>query len=166
MGASGVIRNNTVTDFLSIAPNPVLGPVGSAGILVFDTAGVGNPPSRPNGPVTTQPVLVEGNALVNNAGGVDLFRADGSRAVNNQIECAGIGGFSNEGGIGLAGNNLAAINNRVSDSPVGINLIANPTFGIANDTKVIANRISGAATPINEQAGVTATKQHANKIFP
>jgi len=31
---------------------------------------------------------------------------------------------------------------------------------------VIANRISGAAIPINEQVGVTGTKQHANKISP
>ena len=35
VGASGTIQHNTVTDFLSVAPNAVLGPVGSAGILVF-----------------------------------------------------------------------------------------------------------------------------------
>jgi hypothetical protein len=116
--------------------------------------------------VTTQPVLVEGNILLNNAGGVDMFRADGSRAVNNLIECAGVGGFANEGGISLSGNNLGAVNNRVSNSPVGIHLIANPTLGIASDGKVIANRISVAAVPILEQAGVTGTKQQANKIFP
>ena len=166
VGASGAIQHNTVTDFLSVVPNPVLGSVGSAGILVFDTAGVGNPPSRPNGPVTTQPVLVEGNTLMNNAGGVDMFLAEGSRAVNNVIECTGIGSFSNEGGISLSGNNLGAVNNRISNSPLGINLLANPTLGVADYAKVIANRISGAAIPINEQAGVTSTKQHSNKISP
>ena len=72
--------------------------------------------------------------------------------------------LSNEGGISLSGNNLGAINNRISNSPVGINLLANPTLGVASDTKVIANRISGAAIFINEQVGVSGTKQHANKI--
>src|SRR5262249_10902766 len=132
VGASGVIRNNTVRDFLSVTQNPVVGPVGSMGILVFDTSGVGNPPNRPNGPVTTQPVLVEGNTLLNNAGGVDMFLADGSRVVNNVIECADVGSFSNEGGIALSGDDLGAINNHVSNSSVGVNLLANPTLGIAN----------------------------------
>jgi hypothetical protein len=166
VGASGAIQHNTITDFLSVAPSPVLGPVGSAGVLVFDTTGVGNPSNRPNGPVTTQPVLVEGNTLLNNAGGVEMFRADGSRAVNNVIECAVVGSFSNEGGISLSGKNLGAVNNRILSRSVGVNLLANPTLGVARDAKVIANRISGAATPIGEQVGVTGTKQYANKISP
>jgi len=95
-----------------------------------------------------------------------MFRADGSRAVNNVIECTDIGSFSNEGGISLSGNNLGAVNNHISKSPIGINLFANPTLGIASDAKVIANRISGVATPINEQVGVTGTEQQANKISP
>jgi nitrous oxidase accessory protein NosD len=167
VGASGVVKHNTVKDFLSVVPNPVLGPIGSAGIQVFDTAGVGNPPIRPNGPVVAQPVLVQGNRLVNNAVGVSLFKADGSVAIGNHIE-GGYAGteISNIGGIGLAGNNVAAIHNRISNSPVGINLFAHPVLGTAHDAKVIRNRICGSTTPINFQVGVTGTKLQGNKISP
>jgi hypothetical protein len=110
---------------------------------------------------------VEGNRLVNNAAGLSLFVADGSLAVNNRIE----GGpaaidLVNIGGVGLSGNNVAAIANRVSDTPVGVNLFANPTLGTANNAKVNANWICGSAIPINIQAGVTGAALHGNKISP
>ncbi len=162
VGASGEVRHNTISNCLSVGSNPILGPVSSAGVLVFNTGSVGIRP-----PVTAQPVLVEDNTLVNNLGGVDLFTADGSRAVNNHIEGGGTGiGLANEGGIALSGNNVGAINNRISGSNVGVNLLANPVLGTASNAKVIANRISASTTPINVQPGVTGTKQHANKISP
>jgi len=164
-GASGQVRDNTIRDFLSVGFNSVLGSFGSAGILVFDIASRDRA-LRPNGAAVARPVLVEGNVLANNASGIDLLVADGSRAVNNVIECTDVGSFSNEGAISVSGNNLGAINNHIFNSSIGVNLLANPTLGVAGDVKVIANRISGAAIPITEQAGVTGTKQHANKISP
>jgi len=167
VGASGIIRNNTVRDFLSVTQNPVVGPIGSVGIMVFDTSGVGNPPSRPNGPIAAQRVLVENNRLVNNAVGVSLFMADGSLAVNNRIEGVPAGiELANAGAVGLSGNNVGAVRNRISNSPVGINLFANPTLGTANNATVIKNRICGSAIPINIQSGASASKLSGNKLTP
>jgi hypothetical protein len=167
VGASGVIRNNNIRDFLSVTQNPVLGPIGSVGVMVFDTSGVGNPPSRPNGPVVAQPVRVEGNRLVNNAVGVSLFVADGSMAVNNRIEGGPVGtDLANVGGIGLSGNNVGAIRNRISNNPVGVTLFANPTLGTANNPAVIKNRICGSAIPIDIQPGVIGAELRGNKIAP
>jgi parallel beta-helix repeat protein len=162
LGASGEVGHNTIRDHLSTGNVAGLGVLGSAGIFVRD-----NPGLRPNNPRTTQPVLVEGNTLVNNLCGINLLASDGSRAVNNHIDGGGTDtGFSNEGGIGLSGNDVGAINNHIANSSVGINLFANPAMGVASNAKVIANRISGAAMPIDAQVGVTDTKQQANRISP
>jgi len=162
LGSSGEVSNNTIQDHLSTGTVAGLGALGSVAIFVRD-----NPGLRPTNPLTTQQVLVEGNTLVNNLDGIDLLASDGSRAVNNRIEAGGTEtGFSNEGGIGLSGNDVGAINNRISNGSVGINLFANPAMGTASHAKVIANRISGAAVPIHEEVGVTGTRQHANEISP
>ena len=131
---------------------------GSAAITVRD-----NPALRPTNPRLTLPVLVEGNTLVNNLVGINLFASDGSRAVNNEIQGGGTEtGFSNEGGIALSGDGVGVISNRISNSSIGINLLAGPQHGTASNAKVIANWISSWGTPINEQPGVTGTEQYDN----
>jgi len=160
LGTSGQVRNNTIRDHLSSGNVAGLGMLGSAAVMVRD-----NPALRQNNPLTTQPVLVEGNTLVNNLCGINLLSADGSRAINNQIQGGGTEtGFSNEGGVALSGNDVGAISNRISNSSIGINLVAGPQHGTASDATVMGNRISGSATPINEQPGVTGTKQSDNVI--
>ena len=159
-GTSGQVRNNTIRDHLSTGNVANLGVVGSVAVMVRDNTAL-----RPINPLTTQPVLAEGNTLVNNLGGIDLFASDGSRAVNNQIQGGGTEtGFSNEGGIALSGNDVGAISNRISHSSIGINLVAGPQHGTASNATLMGNWISGSATPINEQPGVTGTKQSDNVI--
>ncbi|HEU4391801.1 MAG TPA: hypothetical protein VFV34_28705, partial [Blastocatellia bacterium] len=126
LGAAGEVRNNTIRDYLSNGGDFLGRILGSAAVLIGDRgAVVGH-----RIPVTARPVLIEGNMLVNNLGGVNLFFADGSRAVNNQIQGGGTEtGFSNEGGIALSGNDVGAISNRISHSSIGINLLASPVLG-------------------------------------
>src|SRR5262249_42229401 len=61
LGASGEVSHNAIRDHLSTGNLAGLGVLGSAAIFVRD-----NPGLRPANPRTTQPVLVEGNTLINN----------------------------------------------------------------------------------------------------
>jgi poly(3-hydroxybutyrate) depolymerase len=154
VGASGVVRGNTISDYLASGSIPSLSLViGSAGILAFDTASVG---SRP--PWATEPLVVQGNMLTNNIGGVDLFVSNESRVSDNQIDGAGgATGVANEGGICISGTNVTVVGNRISNNSIGINLLASSIFGTARDTVLINNVMRDATTPINEQPGVTGT---------
>jgi poly(3-hydroxybutyrate) depolymerase len=156
VGASGEVRDNVISGYLASGNVPSLGLViASAGVMVFDNASIAG--ARP--PVPTQAVFVERNTLTNNLGGVNLFSAAGSRVADNRIEGTGTATGFNEGGICISGTNITAINNQISNNPVGISLIASPIFGVATNTVLIGNVITGAVTPIKEQAGVTGTSQ-------
>ena len=158
-GVGGDVRNNLVSDHIFLGEGGF-----SQAILAGET---------PSEEALMPRVTYRGNVLINNQSGIATIFSRNARIIGNLV----LAGEYSFNGIAVSGNNNWVVANAVlMDESIlpgnsGVALLGwefgGPDgFGLASNTRVIGNLLSGADLPIWEMSGVTGTRAVGNIILP
>jgi len=162
-GATGEVRNNTITDHAFAGSDVDF----SQGILAGDQLWLifGQTP-----PATLLPVVYRGNVFRNNQSHLSTLYDKGSQIVNNTF--AATAPARRHFGIAVSGRNLLIATNTFFDMPAGITLLGddpdfpNGAIGIATNVQLIANRFCNVTNPIVIEPLATNITQQGTLLCP
>lgn len=172
-GASGEVKRNTIRDhcFADTDPkNPA-----THGSPTFPSMGIVGLDIRfyffgLSAPADLLPVVFEDNTFVNNQHHLALFKANGTRVLNNTFQ--GTGTAWRPTGVLLSGEETVVEHNRFSEIPTGITLLGDDPayggtlFGVASGGQLLANRFCEVTTPIETQTGATHAAEQGTLVCP
>jgi hypothetical protein len=152
-GVGGRIAGNTISGY-SYVGTAAASPI-SFGILAANEANF--PPDFG----ILEPLIIEGNTLLDNQAHIALIKGDGSVVSNNRFQGTAPGIIPV--GLAASGTNVTIANNQFEDMPEGIRLLGDdPTFGTilgaAVNAQVTSNRFCNVTTNVTVQPLASTTQ--------